>query len=166
MEQRVIDLLNTEQYIMKRNGRERRDLTLICSALYRCCLNENIGKPAKLLCSWLQIEERDFWDTHNQFGYTKRKISPSQLLALITCELKTIDSDLSFKNFNEIADSADKFAEMSCCSPNVILGAHVFLYLRNVRKKKTTVRAIAQMCDISCTSLTALKKELENKNIF
>ena len=164
IEQRAIDLLHTEEFINKRNGREKKDLSLICYALYHCCLNENIGKPAKLLCSWLNIEEKDFWQTQSSFGYSRRKISPSELLSLITCDLDNMGSGLSYADLKKIGDCADKFAENSCCSPNVILAAHVFLYLKNIRKMKITVRSIAKMCDISCTSLTALKRELENQN--
>ena len=160
------DLLKSDVYVEKRNGRTRRDLTLQCVALYTSCLKEQIGKSAKLLCLCFDIDEKDFWSVYNTFGYKQRKISPRELLLSISEELKSIDSELSYKNFEQIALTADKLAEGLCHSPNVILASCVFLYLNEIRKRKISIRAVAHICGVSCTSLTTLKNALKTQNIF
>ena len=169
IEIKVKCLLQSEEYTVRRTGQTNRDLALMCKALYSTCLEEGVGKSPKLLSSWFQIDERDFWTVYKQFSYSRKKISPSALLLEFSNELKLIDEGLSYINLQEIGNSADKIATSGSHvskSPYVILAACIFLYLTNVRQKKVTMKRIANMCRITCTSLASLKKTLQSENIF
>lgn len=166
VEDRVIHLLSTNDYVKKRNGRSDRDELLIAFALYTSCLKEDCAKTSELITSWFQIDPKGFWNVANEFGYCPRKIMPSDILKIKRAEIVLLSDDMSFKMMQYIASVSDGLTEKLTHSPSVILASVLYLFLNERKARSVCVRKVAKICNVSITSVNQLKKSLREMDIF
>ena len=167
VEQCVLELLNSNNYI-KRRGLQKRNLILLSYAFFQACIKHGCPKSMDVVAYYFQIEPKSMWNMANEFEYIERKLMPSDLLPPLKVEISSIVQTLSYKDYSKIAQVADRICKESCYSPSVILAACIVLFLKNhCPPNVATMKSIARLCNVSCTSVSNLRNKLQHdKSLF
>lgn len=167
VEQCVIELLQSNNYI-KRRGMRRRNIILLAHAFFEACIKHGCPKSRETVASYFQIEPKLLWNVANEFEYIERKLMPSDLLPPLKVEICSLVETLSHKDFIKIEQTADRICKQSCYSPSVILATCIVLFLKNYPSANAvTMKSIAKICQVSCTSVSNLRNKLQHDvNLF